>query len=331
MLTDEYHPADQMKCPVHFCIGQEILPAFIGPKLSKLDYMMCHHRSHGYYLAKGGSLDQMVAELYGKESGANGGIGGSQELSSEEINFHSGAIMAGMFAMANGTAFASKYCGSRNISVAIIGDGGMEEGICWEAINLAATMNLPVIFLIENNQYSVHTPPIKRTISNDLSKKVQAFGIDSHKISTLDFTSLDFALEKAVENARNLSRPTCIELDTWRISPHVGPENDDAKYHYRDKELVDYWAANDPVQALRNLVLNEGANIHRIVAQESLHEKEIRSSIQAVLADTFPRFSTIQKFNFSHSNSPLLSQITKLKKPKILHEVLQPDTKLGPY
>ena len=108
MLIAEYHPADQMRCPIHFCLGQEVLAACLHFFLKKKDYVLSHHRSHGYYLAKGCPLDKMVAEFYGKASGSNAGLTGSQEVSYPKKFFFSGTILSGMFSIALGTSFAQK-------------------------------------------------------------------------------------------------------------------------------------------------------------------------------------------------------------------------------
>ena len=108
-IIDRYHPADKMKCPMHFCKGQELMPSVLGLFLRKDDSIYSHHRSHGFYLAKGGSLKKMIAEFYGKITGTNGGLAGSQELSNTDINFYSGTILSGALSMAVGDAYAKVY------------------------------------------------------------------------------------------------------------------------------------------------------------------------------------------------------------------------------
>src|SRR5713226_941565 len=103
-LAREYHPADEMRCPVHFCVGQEAVPAALSLLLGKDDYLFSHHRSHGYYLAKGAPMEALFAELYGKSTGANGGVAGSQDISYPARNFYSGAILAGATAISIGAA-----------------------------------------------------------------------------------------------------------------------------------------------------------------------------------------------------------------------------------
>ena len=137
-LIEEYHPGNQMRCPIHFCIGQEATPAALGLLLEPGDVISTHYRSHGYYLAKGAPLDAMVAEFYGKDTGSNRGLGGSMELAHHNSNIYSGAIVGGPAGLAVGSAFAQKYTNSKSITVAVFGDGAMDEGLVYEAINQGA-------------------------------------------------------------------------------------------------------------------------------------------------------------------------------------------------
>lgn len=121
----------------------------------------------------------MVAEFYGKITGTNGGLAGSQELSDKDINFYSGTILSGALAMGVGDAFAKKYKSKKLINISVIGDGGMEEGIVYESLSLAALYKLPIMFICENNIYSTHTHLKERQYSKDIIKKVKALGIES--------------------------------------------------------------------------------------------------------------------------------------------------------
>src|SRR5256885_15813310 len=162
VLMAEYHPADEMRCPMHFCVGQEAMPAALARVIRSDDILMSHYRSHGHYLAKGAPLEAMVAEFYGKKTGANLGIAGSMELASHEHNFYSGAIVGGSLYMPLGGAFAQKYRGVDDISVSIIGDGVFDEGVTYEIFNLAAPHQFPFLIICGNNKYAAHTPIEKR-------------------------------------------------------------------------------------------------------------------------------------------------------------------------
>ena len=171
-IIDKYHPADKMKCPIHFCIGQELIPSVLSQLLITMDSIFCTYRSHGYFLANKGSMKEMIAEFYGKETGTNGGLAGSQGLFCNKTSFYSGAILGGQFAMAVGDAYSKKINRSKGISIAIIGDGGMEEGITLEAINLAVVKKLPVLFICENNQYATQTHINERASTKKVLSRV---------------------------------------------------------------------------------------------------------------------------------------------------------------
>src|SRR3954451_7317717 len=131
-LLAEYHPAEEMRCPIHFCIGQEAVPAALSRVLGTDDYLFSHHRSHGYYLAKAAPMRAMFAELYGKSTGANGGRAGSQDISYPANNFHSGAILAGAIGLATGAALGMQLAGERKVAVAGFGESATDEGMFWE-------------------------------------------------------------------------------------------------------------------------------------------------------------------------------------------------------
>ena len=221
-IVERYHPADKMRCPIHMCVGQELAPSVLNLFLKPEDGLWSHHRSHGYYLAKGGSLTGMISEFYGKKNGANGGLAGSQELSSAKDNFYSGTILSGAFAMSAGSAFASNYLNDDYVTVAIIGDGGMEEGIVFETINLAAKKGLPILFICENNNYSIFTPLKERTNSQDLHLKVKEFGIETMKIKSnnvfeISDVSINWTPDKVLIS---ISRSFCnaLELSSGRVA-----------------------------------------------------------------------------------------------------------------
>ncbi len=193
----EYHPADEMRCPMHFCIGQESVPAALSLLLHQDDVMMSHYRSHGYYLGKGGSLAEMVAEFYGKATGSNGGLAGSMELGSHERNFCSGAIVGGSMLIPLGTAFAQKYRGAQDISVSVFGDGSFDEGIIYESMNLAALYKLPLLAICENNKYAANTEVSKRLGRPELLPKVEAMGIPGEIVDGYDLDPLFATLTAA--------------------------------------------------------------------------------------------------------------------------------------
>jgi pyruvate dehydrogenase E1 component alpha subunit len=203
-IIAEYHPADEMRCPVHFCLGQEAASAALNQLLRPDDYLLSHHRSHGYYLAKNAPLEALLAELYGKETGASGGKAGSQDISKHSHRFYAGAILAGAIGIAAGVGLGIQLQGGDNIAVCGFGEGATDEGIFWESINFAALRKLPVVFVCENNCYATFSPQSKRQLSDNLEQRVAAFGVAAESVFGNDVVKVHAALGRAVRNARVL-------------------------------------------------------------------------------------------------------------------------------
>jgi pyruvate dehydrogenase E1 component alpha subunit len=286
-LAREYHPADEMRCPVHFCIGQEAVPAALNAALRAEDYLFCHHRSHGYYLAKGAPMDAMFAELYGKRTGANGGKAGSQDISYSDVNFYSGAILAGATAIAVGAAAGFQLRKEPRVAVAGFGESATDEGLFWETVSYAALRKLPIVFVCENNNYSVFSPQYKRQPDDNISERVAAFRVPSRALFGNDVLQVHAALAAAIEHARSGKGPTFIEAYTYRWSGHYGPESDDLVGYRPDAELQ-AWKANCPIALLEE----------QLTAQGLLTESEkagVQAGIDAEIAAAF-RFAKSSAF-----------------------------------
>jgi len=288
MLAEEYHPADEMRCPVHFCIGQEAVPAALSRLLHKEDYLFSHHRSHGYFLAKNGPMRLMFAELYGKETGANGGIAGSQDISFARENFFSGAILAGATSIAMGAALGVKLQGLNRVVVAGFGESATDEGIFWETINYAAYAKLPVVFVCENNKYSVFSPQGKRSLNDNIAERVRSFGMRSKAIYGNDVMSVHRTLTEEIDRARRGDGPAFIEAYTYRWNGHYGPESDDL-VGYRDAFELELWKANCPISLLREELVkcyDFNDDLENLWVQEI--KNEIADSFNFAKSSAFP-------------------------------------------
>ncbi len=325
-LISIYHPEDLMRCPIHFCLGQEALASCASLFLKKKDYVLSHHRSHGYYLAKQSPIEKMISEFYGKKDGSNFGLAGSQELSYSKTNFYSGTILSGMFSIALGTSFAQKFNRTNDITMTIIGDGGMEEGIVYETLNLASFHSLPIIFICENNNFSVHTNIKERTNSKNFKQKVKSFGIDYIKIQDYKIEKIFDAIQKAFIKIRKKSKPIFIEIDTMRICGHVGPENDDQEFNYRNSELSK-WKNKNTFKDMK-LKLTKLFNEKTIKKIEKLNEKKVKLSVIKAKKQKSLSFKESLSLNFIKSYSKI---IKKFSNPKRIFEKGQSDTKLAPY
>jgi len=325
-LINIYHPEDKMRCPIHFCLGQEVVAACLYFFLEKKDYLLSHHRSHGYYLAKNCPIDSMIAEFYGKASGSNAGLTGSQELSYPKNYFFSGTILSGMFSIALGTSFAQKINNKNNLSVAVIGDGGMEEGIVYETLNIASLKSLPLLFICENNRYSVQTNILQRTISSNFKNIVKVFDIKYIKISEYKAENIFKKVKEAVFYVRNKKKPAFIEFDTMRTCGHVGPENDDKEFDYRKKDLLK-WKNKNSFNILRSQLLKNGY-LNQVNKIEILNSNRIISAVNKARKDKFLDFEKSIKFNFIRSYSRI---IKKFSNSSTNFNEKQKTTKLNPY
>lgn len=168
----------EFKCSVHLCLGQEDVPEVLHEMLRPQDFLFSTHRSHGHYLAKGGSEQKLLDEILGLETGVNGGFSGSQSFCDPALNFHSTAVVGGLIGPATGAALGLKLSGSDGIAVCCIGDGATEQGVFWESINFAALHKLPVLYACENNGLSVHAP-LRARQARPVGGKVKAFGLST--------------------------------------------------------------------------------------------------------------------------------------------------------
>jgi TPP-dependent pyruvate/acetoin dehydrogenase alpha subunit len=328
-LIKEY-AQQQMRCPMHFCIGQEGAPAALSLLLRREDYVMSHYRSHGYYLAKRAPLAAMIAEFYGKASGANGGTAGSMELADDDLRFFSGAIVGGPLAIAMGIAFALKYRGGDAIAIAVIGDGSLDEGISYESLNLAALHGVPLLAICENNLYAAHTPEAKRTLSRSLLERVRPFGLRTERLDGMDMAKLYANMRPIVDELRSRASngPWFIEIETYRYCGHVGPENDDW-LDYRSADEIAAWRRRDPVALARVQARSAGVSEALLLEVEYAMEQEIAAAIEAAKQAGFPSYDWSLAQVSSDSYAPLVTDFVRGR--ATVFDSHQAETRLKPY
>ncbi len=329
ILIAEYHPANEMRCPMHFCVGQEAAPAALSLQLRPDDVIMSHYRSHGYYLAKGAPLDAMIAEFYGKATGSNGGLAGSMELAHHGFHFYSGAIVGGPLGLAVGSAFAQRYRrGGSGISVAVFGDGAMDEGVSYEALNLAALHRLPILFLCENNRYAAHTPAPARAASHDLIARAAAFGVAVRRMPDKNPLELAAAMNVIVADIREGRGPFLLEVETYRFCGHVGPESDD-HLDYRPVAEVDAAKASDPLAAMLRLARAAGVADAALEEVDASCDEQVWSAIRAAKAAPFPRFQDLRGIEAANGYAPVVRELIDAAPTRFLGG--QAETRLRPY
>ena len=287
----------KMRCPTHFCIGQEAVPVGMSAHLRPDDYAFSGHRSHGHYLAKGGDLKAMLAELYGRETGCARGRGGSQHLIDLDAGFVASApILAGTIPIAVGAALGSKRKGRDNLSIVYFGDGATEEGSFHEAMNYASVHRLPVLFVCENNLYSVHSDLAIRQPNRPIIDLGKAHSIPSVQSDGNDVEAVWLVAQEAVERARRGGGPTLFEFMTYRWLEHCGP-NEDAKLGYRSAQEVGEWAQRCPLRVSERKLRKAGL-LHdaKIATQETRVKTEIDQAFDAAQAAPFPSPDTLMQF-----------------------------------
>jgi pyruvate dehydrogenase E1 component alpha subunit len=282
----------EVKCPVHLYTGEEAIATGICATLSKADYVFGNHRSHGHYLAKGGAVKALIAEIYGKQDGCARGRGGSMHVIDPE-NGMLGAtpIVAGTISLAVGAALAAKIRKENRVSVSFFGDGATGEGVLYESLNFASLKSLPVLFVCENNLYATHMPIRECRISDVIFDIGKPCNISSFKVDGNDVLEVYEVSKKAVEQCRNNDGPVFMECVTYRMRGHVGPDDNIQGTHMdiRPEAEVLEWQKRDPIitfkeNILKNAAINE-SEIDRIKIEI---EKEIEEAFAFAHNSPYP-------------------------------------------
>lgn len=268
----------KMRCPTHLCIGQEAVAAGICAELRRSDLAVSGHRAHGHYLAKGGSLERMIAEIYGKATGCCAGKGGSMHLVDLDAGFMgSTAIVAGTIPIGVGLGLSMKLNGTDDVSVVFLGDGAVEEGVFYESANFAALKKLPVLFVCENNLYSVYSHlDVRQPQGRRIHEMVSALGIPAASVDGNDVAAVYRAGLQAVARIREGHGPYFLEFATYRWREHCGP-NYDNDIGYRSAEEFEAWKTLDPLVVARRQFFAANHLDAAAVAQMSA---EIRAKIE---------------------------------------------------
>ncbi len=281
-IADRY-AQQRMRCPVHLSIGQEAVAAGVSAALASSDQIFSTHRCHAHYLAKGGDLTAMIAEIHGKETGCCGGRGGSMNLVDPDAGvMMSSPTIGSSIPVAVGAALSMQQRGTGGVAVAYFGDGASEEGVLHESLNFAALRRLPVLFVLENNGYSIFTPLDQRQpAQRPLSDLGRAHGIPAETVDGNDAGAVRAAAGRAVGRARRGEGPTLLVCDTYRQSEHCEP----AKVFdvgYRTAAEREEWAARCPLTRLRHQLIAEGILTKEA---EAALLRSLRTEVEEAFAD----------------------------------------------
>ena len=240
---------DEMKSPIHLVIGQEANSVGACAALRQQDLAYCGHRTHGHYLAKGGSLKKMMSELYCRLNGCAGSRGGSMHLFDKSAGMAgSSAIVAGIIPIATGAALSFQVLKQDKACIAFLGDAATEEGAFWESINFAALKKLSVIFFCENNFFSVcSSVEVRQPPNVQIFEKARAFGLPSFQVDGTNVLDVFEVTREAVNRAHKGEGPTFIEAVAYRWRGHGGA-GDDSASGYRDPQEVKYWEQYCPIE-----------------------------------------------------------------------------------
>jgi acetoin:2,6-dichlorophenolindophenol oxidoreductase subunit alpha len=290
----------EIRCPVHLYSGEEAIATGICANLKRTDYIFGNHRSHGHYLAKGGDMGKMIAEIYGKDTGCSRGHGGSMHLIDPENGVMGVVpIVAGTISLALGSALASTIRKDKKVTVSFFGDGATCEGVLYECLNFAALKKLPIIFACENNLYSTHLPIREIRVNENISESSIPFGLKSIRVDGNNVLDVFEASKLATQQCRNGEGPVFIEFLTYRFRGHVGPDDNIQGSHTDIRPIaeIEKWLKKDPITHLKNIIINE-----KICSESEISgindevTKEVKTATHFALTSNYPEPSELLKY-----------------------------------
>lgn len=290
-IAKEYSK-QEMRCPIHLSIGQELQAVIVASFLKKKDIFFSNHRSHAHYLAKNGSAEAMIAEFYGKKNGCLSGKGGSMHLIDIKKKFYgSYPIVGSSVGLATGVAFSQMRNNSKDMTVSFFGDGATEEGIMHESLNMSKKFKLPILYVCENNYFSIYTHIKERQSSDNLTRFAKSHNIKFFRVKSYEIMKLLNFTKNAISHVRK-SNPCFLQIDTYRQLEHCGPNNDD-HLNYRSKKDIAFWRSHDSLTILKNLLLKK--NI--------INENEEKRTIQSNKIKIYKIFELAKRSNFDNPNN----------------------------
>lgn len=283
------YPSDKIQSPVHLSIGQEAVATGVAAAMAAADRMFATYRSHAVYLAKGGSMRGMFAELYAKATGCAGGKGGSMHLVAPEKGLVGcSAIVAATIPIATGDALASARRGRGWVSVAFFGDGAFGEGVVYESFNFAALHNLPILYVCENNELAVHSPIRNRHHNTQLWQHGAPLGVAGRRLDGNDVRVVHAEASAALARIRAGGPPELLEFTTNRWREHVGPGSDDRESYRAGTPRVGVPEV-DPVDRFREVLVADGVvSASELAEWDAAIGREIEDAVAFAEASPFP-------------------------------------------
>lgn len=286
----ERYGEGRMRCPVHLCTGQEAVAAGVGLALRADDLVVSTHRAHGHYLAKGGDLPRMIAEMYGKATGCASGRGGSMHLIDEAAGFMgSMSILGGTIPVGTGLGLAIRLRGEDRASCVFLGDGATEEGVFFESLNFALLRRLPVLYVCENNLYSVLSPlSVRQPAGRSIRRMVRGLGLRTGGGDGNDAGGVYRATVRALRSIRRGEGPVFLEFATYRWREHCGPVLD-VGHGMRDEQEFRLWRERDPIDRQEALMRAAGILDDAVAGRlEAVIDAEVEAAFRFAEESPFP-------------------------------------------
>ena len=290
----------EIRCPVHLSIGQEAISAGVSKALKKNDIVYSAHRSHAHYLSKGGSVKGLIGEIYGKESGCAKGVGGSMHLVDIKAGIYGCVPIVGSpIPISVGSAWSNKILKKNLITVVYFGDGATEQGVFYESLNFAKIHKVPILFVCENNFYSIYTDYKRRhSKKNNVTNISKAIGIKSKTIFGNDVEKVYNESKKAINYIKKTKEPMLLEFETYRIYEHCGPNIDD-DLNYRPKSEVKKWINNCPIKLYKNkLIKQKIINSKQIEKIEYYIGRKLTKIFNKIKKDKFPSKKYLTNYTY---------------------------------
>lgn len=290
----------------HLYIGQEAVVAGALSVITPDDNMITAYRDHAHALGKGTSARAVMAELFAKATGCSKGKGGSMHLFDASKRFFGGhGIVGGQIPLGAGIAFAEKYKGTKNVTLCYMGDGAIRQGAFHEALNMAMTWKLPVVFIIENNHYAMGTSVQRTSNVTELYKLGEAFNMPSEPVDGMTVETVHDAMQKAVDHCRNGNGPYLLEMHTYRYKGHS--MSDPAKY--RSKEEVESYKHQDPIDKVHQTILDKKfATKEELEAIEKRVQEIVEDSVKFADESPYPDAEELFMDVYDQHNYPYIKE-----------------------
>lgn len=289
----------------HLYIGQEACAAGAVSALDKDDKWITAYRDHGHPLALGSDPGRIMAELFGRATGVSKGKGGSMHMFDKEVNFMGGhGIVGGQIPLGAGIGFAEQYKGTKNLCICYMGDGAVRQGALHEAFNMAMTMKMPTIFVVENNGYAMGTSVERTSNVTDLYTLAEAYDMPAEPVDAMKVEAVHEAVERAAKRARKGDGPTFLEFRTYRYKGHS--MSDPAKY--RTKEELEEYKLQDPIEQVKRTILdNKWATEDELKAIDTAIKEQVVAAVKFAEDSPWPEASEAYTDNYVEDDYPFIN------------------------